>query len=194
VTAWKVLSVIICLAGVVLIGYGDQMDAESAGSDTLLGDSLVIACAVAASFYMILFKKYLNSITFHGVIVWLGCIGLTCCVLLWPGILLVHYQQWEVFEFPQAISGGLLVAGVFIGLLFNFSLNYGIAQTQPLFMRLVTTCSIPASFVVDEALAGGYQPHWARIVGALLVIVGFLLFSLKSGSVSVETTPKDSVP
>jgi len=177
-TFWKVLSVGVCLLGVVLVGYGDQMDAgPAAQSESVLGDVLVIACALAASVYMVAYKRYLRNLGLAAVTLWLGCIGLACLLLLWPGLILLHFTHLEAFELPSVTPFMIMLAGTLASFLFNYALNWGIAKTQPLFMRLVTVCSIPVGFVVDQLLNGWSTPHWARIVGAVLVIIGFLLFS-----------------
>ena len=62
-------------------------------------------------------------------------------------------------------------------MLFNICLNWGIVISSPLFMRIVIICSIPTSFLV-ELLILKIDMNVYRALGALVIVVGFVVFSV----------------
>jgi len=64
-----------------------------------------------------------------------------------------------------------------VGIIYNLILNLGILWTSPLFMRLVTACSIPASFIVDIAIFQ-IPINWIRMGGSSFIVAGFIFFTL----------------
>lgn len=75
----------------------------------------------------------------------------------------------------------LAVASFIVSLSFNYFLNYGIVLTSPLFMRIVIILSVPASFIVNVILEGLPTLDTGlllRIIGATLIVIGFIWFTL----------------
>jgi hypothetical protein len=84
----------------------------------------------------------------------------------------------ERFEWPGGgATTAVLVVSAATTIGFNYFLNWGIVLSTPLFMRVTTACAIPASFVLDIVLIG-VTVNWIRIGGAVLVLVGFFMFSV----------------
>mmetsp|Transcript_4815 Transcript_4815/g.14694 ORF Transcript_4815/g.14694 Transcript_4815/m.14694 type:complete len:542 (-) Transcript_4815:2025-3650(-) len=175
VTVLKVLSVLICLSGVTMVAFGDQ-SGLSEGEAPLLGDALIVASTFASALYMCFYKLCLRHLGFPAVNVLLCFIGISAVLCTWPMILLLDLTQQEVFYLPGGIAAVVLVANAIDSLLFNWSLNYGIFSTTPLFMRIVVTASVPASFVVDYVVFGETSSA-LKIAGAVVILVGFFAFN-----------------
>jgi hypothetical protein len=112
--------------------------------------------------------------------------------------LIVHYTHFEPFEPPSGGILGFFFLGALLTLAFNMLLNLGtnssvlcntegIIWYSPLFMRIAVLCSIPLSFLVDLAL--GEQLNWIRSIGAVVIVVGFALFSFAADQEGKGTPP-----
>jgi hypothetical protein len=66
--------------------------------------------------------------------------------------------------------------------------NYGIFSTTPLFMRIVVTASVPASFVVDY-LVFGETSSVLKIGGAVVILVGFFAFNFAAERALDQSPP-----
>lgn len=156
-----------------------QADDGKSGSNPLLGDLFVLISTVATALYMVLYKKLLNDLSLSAVNLFLAMIGFWDLVLFWPGILLLHYLGIETLSADKfsLFNIGLLIVNALSALAFNYLLNLGIFLTSPLFMRIATMCTIPASFLINTLFLD--TPFsWIRLGGALLIICGFVLFSI----------------
>ena len=54
----------------------------------------------------------------------------------------------------------------------------GIAWTSPLFVRVGSTLTVPASVVLVDIAWRGQPGSWSRLVGAAYVVAGFALLGL----------------
>lgn len=111
--------------------------------------------------------------------IYLSLVGFWNVFLFWPGLLILNKLGEESLALPAtAEASWVLVVGALTGLCFNYLLNFGILYTSPLFMRVAQLCSIPSSFgialIADPSIIG-----WMQAVGALTIILGFVLFSIR---------------
>eukprot|EP01116_Phalansterium_solitarium_P014148 TRINITY_DN31691_c0_g1_i1.p1 TRINITY_DN31691_c0_g1~~TRINITY_DN31691_c0_g1_i1.p1 ORF type:complete len:345 (+),score=64.46 TRINITY_DN31691_c0_g1_i1:147-1181(+) len=178
----KCTAVLLCIAGVVLVSFADRVSGPAA--DGWLGDVLVSGSTIMTATYMVLFKKFLaptdqsaTNLSVASVTAFLGCIGVWNIVLFWPGVLVVHFIGFERFALPSSgAAWGLYVGSMLVGLLFNSVLNWGVASTSPLFMRIVVPLSIPASFLIDVIVLHT-AIQWLWVLGVVSILAGFALFS-----------------
>ena len=79
----------------------------------------------------------------------------------------------EVVDVPWAYVCGSSALGV----VFNFSINFGIAYTFPLFISLGTVLGIPFNAIVDVVFRQVDLLNW-KITAMDLIVGGFLLMLL----------------
>jgi len=178
VTWQKVLSVLICIGGVVCLAFGDRQ--ENTAKNPVLGDCLVLISSFAAAVYMVAFKKYLPPFSLPALTIWLGAIGIVNVVLFSPLLMIADLTGWEVFGWPDpGWPAALLVLSSLCSFIANWLLNFGIVVSTPLFVRVSIICAIPITFVVSM-LIDHTSPSWMRLVGASMIVLGFVAFAFAS--------------
>ena len=200
--------------GSVAVAFSDK---SGSGYNALLGDMLVIGSTVATATYMILYKRLMSDLSLGSVNILLGSIGIATLILFWPGIvrnsrvlvpafsnhncdlfklqLVCDFGHWETFSLPKnRDTWTLFIASSITNILFNVTLNYGIFNTSPVFMRVATICSIPTSFFID-LIVFKVKLNWLRAFGALLIVFGFVVFSIVDlrGSRKKPATEEDEL-
>jgi len=173
-TIGKILSVIICIGGVIIVAFSDRKNINE-GIDPLKGDLLIVGSCCATAAYMVTYKRVVGHTDVASVNTLLGFIGLCNCFFLWTVFTLLHYFDKEPIHPHSFPAWGLLVASAMLSFFFNYLLNLGIFFTSPLFFRVAQICSIPASFVLGLALREPFV--WLQMLGGLVVVVGFSIFS-----------------
>lgn len=172
----KTLFLFMCIIGVVMVAISD-MNEERTG---LMGDFFMVLSTICSALYMVFFKKQFlhSSLSLLQVMTFLGYIGVWITILYWPFIIIAHFTELERFQMPHTdIQWILYVANLFITLLFNGVLNWGIASITPLFMRMVVITSIPLGALFNYILYGtDLTALW--ISGACLIFVGFTCFAI----------------
>jgi hypothetical protein len=116
-----VLSVLICLGGVVMIAFGD-LSGLAEGTAPLLGDALIVASTFASGLYMCFYKLCLWRLAFPAVNVLLCFIGIAAVLFTWPMLLLLDLTHQETFYLPSGVAAIVLVANAVDSLLFNWAL------------------------------------------------------------------------
>lgn len=101
----------------------------------------------------------------------LSLLGLVCTVTLWPIVLILHFLDIEPLT---NIPWKYLCASSALGVVFNFSINFGIAYTFPLFISLGTVLGIPLNALFDSIIRRVNFLNW-RFTAADLIVGGFLL-------------------
>lgn len=116
-----------------------------------------------------------------------GAIGIATLILLWPGILILNYFSWEVFEWPtKTVWESILLNGFIDAVSCPLDL-FAVMLTNPFFVSVGCLLSIPASVVVDMFINGYLLPPLA-FLGLIMIVVGFILSSV------AEMLPPPSKP
>jgi len=179
VTPIKIIAVLCLIGGGIMVGFSDSESSDNStfATSSVLGDILIVCSTVCSALYMVGFKVYLGRLTsIWAVFLYLSMIG--CCDFLfyWPGQLIVHYTNFEVFALPSLFVTFVMVIILFVSLIFNVALNLVITWSSPLFMRVAQTLTVPLSFAV-EVLVFATPFSWLKCVGALLILGGFFVFT-----------------
>ncbi|CAI8007563.1 Solute carrier family 35 member F4 [Geodia barretti] len=100
-------------------------------------------------------------------------------LFLWPVVLALQVTKKEVIaDNDVKIPWLLLSASSALSVLFNFSINFGIAYTYPLFISLGTVLGIPVNALVDLlARRVNLFSTW-KFAAVDLIVAGFLLMLL----------------
>ena len=72
-----------------------------------------------------------------------------------------------------------LILGSLASFSFNILINFGIAYTYPLFVSIGTIVGIPLNILVD-IIINGEKVGWNQIVGACLIICGFVFLLINN--------------
>ena len=118
-----------------------------------------------------LLKWRVGDASLYQMALFLSMLGLFSTVVLWPVVVTLHLTGAEVL---QDIPWTYLCASSAAGLVFNFSINVGIAYTFPLFISLGTILGIPLNAVVDAVFRHVNFLNW-KFPATDLIVGGFLL-------------------
>lgn len=119
-----------------------------------------------------LLKWRVGDASLYQMGLFLSTLGFFISVAFWPILLLLHFFDVERLEH---IPWGFICAHSALGLLFNFSINFGIAYTFPLFISLGTVLGIPLNALVDVMVR--HTPFFItwKYTATDLIVGGFLL-------------------
>jgi len=174
----KILSVFICVMGVVLVTVFGQ-NSTGTQENTVAGFIWVLASTIVYSLAETLYGKIIHSqdVSWHFSFLFLGLMGSITVMFLWPIVVIVHYTKVEVWEFPSLFVLGYYVLYACLDTIFNVGFFIGIHLTSPLFMAVGTLLTIPLSVVVDKFWHNIDLP-WTSFIGMALVVIGFLGLNL----------------
>lgn len=184
----KLVSVILCMAGTVIVSLGDSETALSAtASNPLLGDILALVSAALYAVYITLIRRKLPDDDGKSGIVsmaqFLGYLGLFNLLIFLPVALILNFTKLEPFKVLTWKQVGLLVGK---GLLDNVLSDYLWAKAVLLTTTTVATAGltiqVPIAAVVD-ALTGN-APNLMDYIGAAAVMVGFAGINIPSDAFS----------
>ena len=187
----KNMSVVLCMIGVILIGWQTQNQSDKDQKDTWYGyveeAVSVIVYAVVEVYISIVGKKHfegnnhekharLNKV--NSKLLMEGMMGVICFLTLWPGIFLLNWTEIEVFELPTARADILcVVVTAAMDCVYVAAFIIGITLTNPVVMAVAQLLIIPISFLWD-ALFNGLNITLMGILGTMLILIGFLLMEL----------------
>lgn len=108
----------------------------------------------------------------------LGLIGLCSLLVLWPGILILHALDLERFVWPSKHTLLLVCLNGGLDTVYQVFLVIGLGATSPIFMASGVMLTVPASIIYDRVVHG-YAMSAMSYVGAVMVLVGFLVLNRK---------------
>ena len=163
----RFVSVLLAITGIILFAYVDGFETAS-----VVGVVLSVGSAIGAACYKVLLKWRVGDASLYQMALFLSAIGLFVMLTFWPIIVLLHFLDVErVVEVPW----GLLSASSALGLIFNFSINFGIAYTFPLFISLGTILGIPLNALIDAVFRRVEFFHNWKYPATDLIVGGFML-------------------
>eukprot|EP00753_Platysulcus_tardus_P012880 PLAT3565.4.p1 GENE.PLAT3565.4~~PLAT3565.4.p1 ORF type:complete len:416 (+),score=121.68 PLAT3565.4:181-1248(+) len=121
---------------------------------------------------------------------WMTFMGVWALFVFWFPLLLQPQLGLQPFRLPAGAKELVpFWMNIFVILFVNLLLNYGIIAASPLFIAVASQMTIPTSLVFSVFLHGA--PMTAlQLVGAGLVILGFVLLNIKTGSAKKQPDPK----
>jgi len=173
----KVVSVAVSLLGVFLISFGDQQDVpqegDAAGYICLIASTVLYAVYEVVYRYMGVDERNSKTEALYHALQILAFVGVFTLVLLWPGLLIVHFTGWEVFQWPTGEAFLLVFLMALCESIFNLCLLTGVFLTSPLFISVGSMLAIPTAIIVDHLL-GRLDLVSMSYCGIACVVVGFL--------------------
>eukprot|EP01126_Amoeba_proteus_P024738 TRINITY_DN2484_c0_g1_i5.p1 TRINITY_DN2484_c0_g1~~TRINITY_DN2484_c0_g1_i5.p1 ORF type:complete len:316 (+),score=40.16 TRINITY_DN2484_c0_g1_i5:390-1337(+) len=177
-TIYKLISVLVCVGGILIVSFLGSNSAGSSKSSTPVGLLMVtlsmVLYAVFEVFYSLFTKRQASTST---NLLNLGLMGLCTAFLLWPVVVIVHYTGYETFELPVGTDLEVAVVNLLLDLVLNASLLVGVHISSPLFMSVGSQLTIPASILADKIFHNILPPKRVY-VGMVMIVVGFLGLNL----------------
>eukprot|EP00758_Cryptobia_borreli_P014631 Tbor_TRINITY_DN5939_c0_g1::TRINITY_DN5939_c0_g1_i5::g.18729::m.18729/K15289/SLC35F5; solute carrier family 35, member F5 len=180
----KMIAVVFSLTGAVLVALYDSSNGSVSevtfDAKSVIGNVLALVSAMFYACYITVLKWALPDDNRFRVGMVFGFVGLWNIVLMWPGIVLLHCTGIEIFELPSPMVFLALAANSAIGTnLSDVMLAKSVLLTSPLVATLGLSLTIPIAMLADSIMKSKeYSPLY--ILGALLVIIGFVTVNLRS--------------
>lgn len=174
----NVLGVLVVFGGAVLIGMQDEHKEKSSSDKTILGDILAIASAFVYGLYTTLLKKMAGDDENLSTMLFFGMLGGINILTLWPIGFILHWLKVEEFHFPDWHIVGLLTLTGAINVASDYFWARSILPISPVVATVGISLTIPLALVVDELFRGKHYST-VYIVGAVAVVIGFLLVNWK---------------
>lgn len=192
----KLLSVLLCMGGTIIVSLGDSKTETSAtASNPTLGDILALVSSAFYAVYITLIRKSLpdedDNDAKQGKVSmaqFLGFLGLFNILIFAPVAFILHFTNIEPFDTISWKQLGLIVGK---GLLDNVLSDYLWAKAVLLTTTTVATAGltiqVPLAAIVDTVI--GNAPGFMDYIGAAAVMVGFAGINIPSDTCSI---PKEA--
>ncbi|KAH6656091.1 hypothetical protein BKA67DRAFT_515391 [Truncatella angustata] len=193
----KSLAVLIAIAGVMAVAYGDSKEDDAAGegpaaSLRLLGNLIIGGGSILYGLYEVLYKRWAcppeNISATRGMIfanTFGSCIGTFTLTVLWLPLPLLHWLDIETFELPTGKAAWYLFYSVIMNATFAGSFLVLISLTSPVLSSVAALLTIFIVAIVDWMRTGEGMSKVA-IVGCGAIIAAFLMLSWSTYREMVE--------
>ena len=194
----KVFAVLVAIAGVLVVAYGDTGESEGVGGAAVdaakagkpeaknraVGNLVIGVGSVLYGLYEVLYKKKMcppegtspgRGMTFAMTVA--GMIGCFTLTVLWIPLPFLHWSGLEVFELPRGRAAWMLAISTLSNAIFSGSFLVLISLTSPVLSSVAALLTIFLVAITDWLLPGGQSLSLAAIIGGLLIIGAFLLLS-----------------
>ncbi|KAM3916282.1 solute carrier family 35 member F5 isoform 1-T2 [Leptodactylus fuscus] len=174
-TLSKLLAVVLSICGVVLVSFSGS---ETSRDKDTIGSLWSLLGAVLYAVYIVMIKRKVDREEKLDIPMFFGFVGLFNLLLLWPGFFLLHYTEFEAFEFPNKLVWMYLVINGLVGtVLSEFLWLWGCFLTSSLVGTLALSLTIPLSIIADICMQK-VSFSWVFFAGALPVFVSFFIVTL----------------
>lgn len=119
-------------------------------------------------------KWRVGDATIYQMALFLSSLGLFSTLFLWPIPLALHLTGVEKIE---SIPWVYICASSALSVVFNFSINFGIAYTFPLFISIGTLLGIPINAMIDQVVRNVSYLNW-KFTATDFIVGGFILMLL----------------
>ena len=184
-TLRKLLGVLASLTGIILISTvdlsGESADDEHRGDfpekslrEIAIGDALAFASAVMYGIYAVFMKKRISDESRISMPLFFGLVGLINVLVLWPGIVILHFTSVERFGMPPNKHVTMIVLlNSATSLVSDLCWAYAVVFTSPIVVTVGLSMTIPLSLVGQIVLNGQTAPviYW---IGAMIVVAAFV--------------------
>ncbi|EPS58093.1 hypothetical protein M569_16722, partial [Genlisea aurea] len=179
----KLFSVLLCMAGTVIVSLGDSATGSSAAvaSNPLLGDALAVLSSGFYAAYITLIRLKLpdegDDENRASMAQFLGFLGLFNMLIFLPVALVLHFTGLEHIYDLSANQIGLIIGKGFLdNVLSDYLWAKAVLLTTTTVATAGLTIQVPFAAVVDTLT--GNAPNRLDYVGAAVVVVGFVGINL----------------
>nr|CAD7267564.1 unnamed protein product [Timema shepardi] len=173
-TLSKLVAVCISILGLVLVSLSDLGVEVTVPTGAIL--ALVSAFFYAA--YLVFLRRKVDHEDKMDIPLFFGFVGLFNLLLLWPVFFLLHYCEWEVFEWPTHHQWAFLLLNGLVGTVLSEVLwLWGCFLTSSLIATIAISLTIPMSMFADVVFKHvQYSPLF--YLGTLPMFVAFFAVTL----------------
>ena len=179
-TAKKGMALLLCICGTFLVSVLAKPN-EPISLDSV--DLMTFAAAILFGLWEVLYKRFVVGEDSPSLLLLLiyGSYGIAHLLLFWVFLWPLNQLQIETFSLPSKNQIGLILINMFLASMFNCCFFTALAIIDsPVFVSIACLLTIPTTTLVDyirfrNILSG------LEIVGGLMIIIGFLLFSVSCG-------------
>ncbi|KAJ7181777.1 hypothetical protein C8R43DRAFT_970419 [Mycena crocata] len=204
-TLAKIAAVVTSFGGVLLVSLSDSIQPKQpsgAASRPLahivelaprpvLGDSLALISALFYALYVILLKVRMRSESRVDMQLFFGFVGLFNILACWPIGIFLHLIGVEKFELPQRGAIAALVINMGITLSSDYLYVLAMLKTTPLVVTVGLSLTIPLAVLGDFLL--GRFTRGQVILGAILVLISFVVVGLDNEKVTAREDPPEDI-
>jgi drug/metabolite transporter (DMT)-like permease len=168
-TRMKGYGVILGFFGILAIILGGK-NPISFGSQTFIGDLIIIASAICWGLYTVYSKRFLTNYTplqFTVIMITIGCISL--CMLAIPNLLVLEWSAISPAAYGGVVYSGLLAIGIAY-----IIWNYGL-QTVGTVRTAAYQNLVPVLGLIFGVILLNEQLDLIQYIGSAIVITGIIL-------------------
>ncbi|KAK4984143.1 hypothetical protein LTR50_006780 [Elasticomyces elasticus] len=200
----KLLGVLASLSGIVLISSVDlskDNNDDSRGSfphkshrQIAIGDLLAFLSAVMYGIYAVFMKKRVGDETRVSMPLFFGFVGLFNVILLWPGLIILHFTGVETFELPPSRRVlAIIIVNSVSSLVADLAWAYAVLLTSPIVVTVGLSMTIPLS-LIGQIVLNSQSASFLYWLGACVVVLSFAFVNSESTkeSSAVESSREGS--
>lgn len=172
----KLFSVLLCMAGTVIVSFSDSETSSSTATNPAWGDVLCIASAIFYAVYTTLIRKKLPDESKGegraSTALFLGFLGLFNGLLLFPIALVLHFTGVEPFTRLTAVQFGLIIGkGLLDNVLSDYLWAKAVLLTSTTAATAGLTIQVPIAAAID--LIRGVKLGVLEYIGGAAILAGF---------------------
>ncbi|KAK1471013.1 hypothetical protein CCUS01_06127 [Colletotrichum cuscutae] len=185
----KSLAVIVAIAGVLIVAYGDTSPGEDdaahqqAAGNRVTGNLIIGVGSVLYGLYEVLYKRYAcppeGCSPNRGMIfanTFGSCIGLFTLTVLWIPLPILHWTGIEKFDLPTGYTAWMLFCSVVMNATFAGSFLVLISLTSPVLSSVASLLTIFIVAITDW-LRTGEPLSAAALIGGVMIMIAFGMLS-----------------
>lgn len=175
----KVLGIIVCFIGAISVGLQDSGEMDGDGEQrTLAGDIVALLSAVGYGLYTSIIRYKIPDDEGISMQLLLGYIGLINAITLSPVLIVLSLMGLaNITQLTGAIFGFILLNGIFNTAVSDYLWARAVVLTSPTVATIGMSITIPLAMISDLFIMG-VVPTYISVVGALLVVIGFILVNI----------------
>lgn len=179
----KLISVLLCMAGTIIVSLGDSQTGLTTASNPLLGDILALVSAALYAVYITLIRKKLpdddGKSGQASMAQFLGFLGLFNLIIFLPVALILNFTKLEPFNLLTWEQCGLIIGkGLFDNVLSDYLWAKAVLLTTTTVATAGLTIQVPLAAIVDSVM--GNAPHLMDYLGGLAIMIGFAGINIPS--------------
>jgi len=181
-TLTKLILCIFSVLGMAIVALGSVDDTNPLVIIDKLknidGMIMALLSAFCYALYLVLFRKSVGSEDNISIPMFFGFVGMFTVVLLWPGMLALHYANFEKFQLPDRTEIIFLVANSLLGTVLSELLwLWGCLLTSSLLGTLSLSLTIPMSIACDMIFRQ-VPYNWKFLLGAIPPFLSIFVLAL----------------
>lgn len=183
VTMLKTLGILVCFAGAVGVGLQDEESNDDGTRQTVGGDAVALLGAAGYGLYTTAIRYKVPDEDAISMQLLLGYIGLINAIVLLPALLILFFLRMaNVQAITGEVVGFVALNGFCDTVIADYFWARAVILTSPTVATIGMSITIPFAVVTDYCI-NGIEVTWISILGAFLVLVGFVLVSLTKENV-----------